>query len=95
MDILYKGKSLGTRRVDFIVEEVVSVKIKAVSKLDGTDLAQALNYLEYHNLEIGMLINFGAKSVEKHRLINPKFKPEIGDNRKRTPRIPPATKPIT
>ena len=41
MDILYKGKSLGTRRVDFLVEEVVSVEIKAVSKLDGTDLAQA------------------------------------------------------
>lgn len=73
MPISYKGEHLGTRRVDFLVEEVVSVEIKAVTKMDDAHLNQALNYLEAYNLEIGLLINFGSKSLEFKRLINPKY----------------------
>ena len=73
MPIFYKEEQIGTRRVDFLVEEVVSVELKAVAKLDDVHLAQAINYLEAYNLEIGLLINFGGKSLEFRRLINPKF----------------------
>ncbi len=47
--------------------------MKAVTKLEDVHLAQAINYLEAYNLEIGLLINFGAKSLEYRRLINAKF----------------------
>ncbi len=73
MPIFYKEEQIGTRRVDFLVAEVVSVEIKALTKLEDVHLAQAINYLEAYNLEIGLLINFGAKSLEYRRLINPKF----------------------
>ena len=73
MPIFYKEEQIGTRRVDFLIENVVSVEIKALTKLEDVHLAQAINYLEAYNLEIGLLINFGAKSLEFRRLINPKF----------------------
>jgi len=73
MYIFYKGEKMGTRRVDFLVEGLISVEIKATTRLDDTDLAQAINYLEAYNLEIGLLINFGSKSMEFKRLINSKF----------------------
>lgn len=73
MPIFYKEEQIGTRRVDFLVEKVVSVELKALTKLEDVHLAQAINYLEANNLEIGLLINFGAKSLEYRRLINPKF----------------------
>jgi GxxExxY protein len=74
MPIFYKNEQLGTRRVDFLVEGVISVELKALTKLEDVHLAQAINYLEAYNLEIGMLINFGNKSLEYRRLVNPKFK---------------------
>ncbi len=73
MPIFYKEEQIGTRRVDFLVEGVISVEIKAIVKLEDVHLAQAINYLEAYNLEIGMLVNFGAKSLEFKRLINSKF----------------------
>ena len=73
MPIFYKDEQIGTRRVDFLVEQVISVEIKAIVQLEEVHLAQAINYLEAYNLEIGMLINFGAKSLQFKRLINPKF----------------------
>jgi len=73
MPIFYKEEQIGTRRVDFLVEELVSVELKAFVKLEDVHLAQAINYLEAYNLEIGLLINFGAKSLEFKRLINPKY----------------------
>jgi len=73
MPIFYKGDRIGTRRVDFLVYKVVSVEIKALTKIEDVHLAQAINYLEAYKLEIGMLINFGAKSLEFKRLINSKF----------------------
>jgi len=73
MPIFYKEEQIGTRRVDFLVEGVVSVELKALTKLEEVHLAQAINYLEAYNLEVGMLINFGSKSLEFRRLINPKF----------------------
>ena len=73
MPIYYKQQQIGTRRVDFLVEGVVSVDLKAITKLEDVHLAQAINYLEAYDLEIGLLINFGGKSLEFKRLINKKF----------------------
>ncbi|MEP6951940.1 MAG: GxxExxY protein [Ginsengibacter sp.] len=74
MPIFYKKEQLGTRRVDFLVENVISVETKAIIQLEDVHLTQGINYLEAYNLEIGMLINFGAKSLQFKRLINSKFK---------------------
>ncbi len=73
MPIYYKGDRIGTRRADFLIENVISLEIKAVIKTEDVHLAQAINYLEAYNLEIGLLINFGTKSLEFKRLINSKF----------------------
>jgi GxxExxY protein len=73
MPIFYREQQIGTRRVDFLIEEVVSVELKALTKLEDVHLAQAINYMEAYNLEIGLLINFGAKSLEYRRLFNPKY----------------------
>jgi GxxExxY protein len=74
MPIFYRNQQIGTRRVDFLVEEVISVELKAIIKLEDVHLAQAINYLEAYNIEVGLLINFGSKSLEIKRLINTKYK---------------------
>lgn len=73
MPIVYKEQEIGTRRVDFFVEEKIMVEIKAITKLEDVHLAQAMNYLEAYGLEIGLLINFGAKSLEFKRVHNNKI----------------------
>ncbi|SHI79382.1 GxxExxY protein [Tangfeifania diversioriginum] len=73
MPIWYREQQIGTRRVDFLVEDVVSVELKALTKLEDVHLAQAINYLEAYNIEVGLLLNFGAKSLQFKRLINSKF----------------------
>ena len=74
MPIYYKNQQIGTRRVDFLVEGVISVELKAITKLEDVHLAQAINYLEAYDLEVGLLINFGAKSLQYKRIVNRKFK---------------------
>lgn len=73
MPIFYKEEQIGTRRVDFLVEGVISVELKAIVKIEDVHMAQAINYLEAYNLEVGLLLNFGAKSLEFKWLINSKF----------------------
>lgn len=74
MPIYYKENRIGTRRVDFLVEETISVELKATTKLDDNHFAQGINYLEAYNLEIGLLINFGESSLVFKRLNNKKYK---------------------
>ena len=74
MPIFYRKEQIGTRRVDFLVEEIISVELKAIIKLEDVHLAQAINYLEAYNLEIGLLINFGETSLNFKRLTNKKYK---------------------
>jgi len=74
MPIIYKNEHVGTRRVDFLVEEHMSVELKAVIKLENVHFAQAINYLEAYNLEVGLLLNFGSESLEMKRLLNSKYK---------------------
>jgi GxxExxY protein len=75
MNIIYKGTHIGTRRVDFFVEGRIMVEIKAVIKLEDIHLAQAINYIEIYRLPIGLLINFGSRSLEFKRVMKPKPKP--------------------
>ena len=74
MQIFYREKHIGKRRVDFFIENAISLEIKATTKLEDVHLAQAINYLEVYNLEIGLLINFGEASLQFKRLNNKKFK---------------------
>lgn len=74
MPIFYKEVQIGTRRVDFLVEGIISVELIAITKLEDVHFAQAINYLEAYNLEIGLLINFGETSLNFKRLTNKKFK---------------------
>lgn len=73
MPVFYDGIKIGARRVDSFVENKVLVEYKATSELNNNHLAQAINYLEAFNIEIGLLINFGAKSLEFNRVINSKI----------------------
>lgn len=75
MPIFYRNVQIGTRRVDFFVEDLIMTELKAIIKLEDVHIAQAMNYLEAYNMEIGLLINFGSKSLEFHRLTNKKYHP--------------------
>ncbi len=73
MPIFYKKEQIGTRRADFLVEDKISIELKAIINLEDVHLAQAINYLEAYHLEIGLLINFGSKSLQFKRVINAKY----------------------
>lgn len=74
MPVYYKQQQIGTRRVDFLVEKVIAVELKAIIQLEDVHLAQAINYLEAFDLEVGLLLNFGSKSLQFKRLTNKSFK---------------------
>lgn len=61
MPIYYKENHIGTRRADFLVEDKISVELKALIKLEDVHLAQAINFLEAYNLEIGLLLNLAQR----------------------------------
>ena len=73
MPIFYKNIQIGTRRVDFFVENLIMVELKAATVLEKVHLSQAMNYLEAYKMEIGLLINFGSKSLEFKRIHNNKL----------------------
>ena len=73
MPIYYRNNRIGTRRVDFLVDGLLSVELKAKTKVEDVHFAQAINYLEAYNLETGLLINFGERSLNFKRLKNNKF----------------------
>ena len=69
IDVYYKGRKLGRKRVDFVVEEVM-VEIKAKASLEDVDFVQTLSYLKASGYKVGLLMNFGAKTLEVRRLAN-------------------------
>ena len=72
--VYYKSRQIGERRVDFFVEEKIMVEIKAIIQLENVHLAQAKNYLEAYNMQVGLLLNFGSISLQFKRIENQKFK---------------------
>jgi GxxExxY protein len=75
MPVYYRATEIGTRRVDFFVNGLIMVELKAIIQLEDVHLAQAINYLEAYNMEVGLLINFGGGSLTFKRLFNKKYKP--------------------
>ena len=73
--IYYEGVEVGTRRADFIVENEVMVEIKALTNLENVHLAQAKNYLVAYQLPVGLLINFGATSLQFKKIYHSKSHP--------------------
>ncbi|MFN8250104.1 MAG: GxxExxY protein [Ferruginibacter sp.] len=80
MQVFYKNQQIGTRRVDFLINGIISVELKAIIQLQDVHLAQAINYLEAYDLEVGLLLNFGARSLEFKRVTNKKFKQKSQGN---------------
>ena len=74
MPVYYRQQLIGKRRVDFLVNEIISVELKARVELKDGHFGQAINYLEAYNLEVGLLINFGEPSLNFKRLTNKKYK---------------------
>jgi len=72
IDVFYKGKLAKQFVCDFIVEDVVVVELKALSQLGEIEKAQVLNYLKATKLPVGLLLNFGAQSLEYKRFVNTK-----------------------
>ncbi len=73
MTIFYDSIDIGTRRVDFFVEDKVMVELKALEKLEDVHKAQVINYCEAYNIADGLLINFGSKSLDFKRVYNKKL----------------------
>ena len=75
--IYYDGIEVGTRRADFIVENKITVEIKALINLEPVHLAQAKNYVVAYDFPIGLLINFGATSLQFNKVYNPKYNKNV------------------
>ncbi len=73
--IFYDGIKVGTRRADFVVEDKIIVELKAQINLEDVHLAQAKNYVVAYDFPIGLLINFGATSLQFKKIYNPKYHP--------------------
>ena len=70
LKIFYKGNPLiKTYQPDFVCYEEIIVEIKAISNLTGIEEAQIINYLKASGLKIGLLLNFGSKSLEHRRFV--------------------------
>jgi GxxExxY protein len=80
--IFYDGINVGTRRADFVVEEKVIVELKAVINLEDVHLAQAKNYVVAYDFPIGLLINFGAVSLQFKKVFNKKYQINNPENPK-------------
>lgn len=76
-NIYYDNYMVGTRRADFVVENQVIVELKAVINLENVHLAQAKNYVVAYDFPIGLLINFGAKSLQFKKNYNPKYNSNV------------------
>jgi GxxExxY protein len=75
--ILYEGRDVGTRRADFVIEDKIIVEIKAVINLENVHLAQAKNYVVAYDFPIGLLINFGATSLQFKKIFNAKYNNQL------------------
>jgi GxxExxY protein len=75
--INYEGINVGTRRADFVVANKVIVELKALVRLEDVHLAQAKNYVVAYDFPLGLLINFGALSLEYKLVFNPKYNPVL------------------
>ena len=78
--IFYEGIEVGTRRADFVIENRLSVELKAIINLEDVHLAQAKNYTVAYDFPLGLLINFGSKSLQYKLIFNPKYNIKVNSN---------------
>ena len=71
--VYYNSIEVGKRRADFIIENTIVVELKAIINLEDVHLAQAKNYVVAYDFKLGMLINFGGKSLQHKLVFNPKY----------------------
>jgi GxxExxY protein len=76
LSVYYKGDKISLRRVDFWIEDTVSLEIKARTEIDNTHLSQAINYIQASNIATGLLTNFGAPSLQLKRIHNKRLFPQ-------------------
>lgn len=69
MDIHYQGAVVGRKRVDFVVSDVM-VEVKAKAQVEDVDFVQTLSYLRASGYQVGLLLNFGAKTLQIKRLVH-------------------------
>jgi len=69
LPLFYREEPVGSRRVDFLVEGIVLVELKATTDLTALHHAQIINYLKAYRLEVGLLINFGQESLHFKRFV--------------------------
>jgi GxxExxY protein len=81
-DIFYGDIRVGTRRADFVVKDQIIIELKAQINLDDAHLAQAKNYVVAYDFPVGLLINFGAASLQFKKVYNPKFFPDYKKSQK-------------
>jgi GxxExxY protein len=73
LPVYYKDEIIGKKRLDILVEDKILIELKAVSKFEGYHYNQLVNYLQVFKIEVGLLLNFGAKSLEFKRFVNAKL----------------------
>ena len=78
--IYYDQFEVGTRRADFVVENSVIIELKALINLEDVHLAQAKNYVVAYNFPVGLLINFGATSLQVKKIYNNKHRQNNSQN---------------
>jgi GxxExxY protein len=86
--IFYKGSDVGTRRADFVIEDKIMIEMKAVIRLEDVHLAQAKNYVVAYDFDIGLLINFGATSLEYKRIYHPRLRKDYTSSKELNPANP-------
>ncbi len=67
--VYYKQEQIDTRRVDFMVEDIL-VEIKAKSEFAPEDFVQILGYLKASGIKTGLLLNFSSKMLGIKRFVN-------------------------
>lgn len=70
LPVFYKGKLIGKKRVDVLVEEKILIELKVAHQLEKIHFNQVINYLKVFNLEVGLLVNFGTESLQVKRFVN-------------------------
>jgi len=68
--VLYRGKPVGTYRLDLVIEGKIILELKAVASLNDLFKQQLASYLKATGLRLGILINFGSRRVEYVRIAN-------------------------
>ena len=69
LPVLYKGTQVGRFEADFVVDKKVIVELKAAKGLSAVDESQVINYLKATGIRVGLLLNFGERSLVYRRFI--------------------------